>query len=99
MWLRLSRYLLLGCAILSTCLGYEEEVLNGKIKRGIYNLHYDRENGAAKENILEYFPIEIEELVPQIRRYFMGKQNGSLMTQVQILIHIFDVLDIYNDTS
>ena len=76
------RYLILGCIILGTCLGYDEEELKLEIKEGILKLNYDVERGMQKENILDYFPDEIEELIPQIQKYFMGKDKGYSTTEV-----------------
>ena len=86
----LPRYLIVGCVILSTCLGYQEEQLKKEIRNGVFTFLYDVENGLEMENTLDYFPVEIEELIPQIRKYFMGKQKGYSTTQVLILIQSFD---------
>ena len=39
-------------------------------------------NEKVDDDILAYFPEEIAELAPQVRRYFMGKQDGYTTTEV-----------------
>ena len=65
----------------------EEEVKNG-ITDGMLSFYNDLETEALKENIYDYFPKEVEELVPQIQKYFMGKKEGSSTTQVWYQTHI-----------
>ena len=69
--------------VIVTSLAYEEEKLKAGIKNGIYRLTYDYEHGLVKNDILEYFPEEMSELAPQVRRYFMGKQDGYSTTKVR----------------
>ena len=82
-------FIILGCTIIVACLGHKEEKLKKEIQQGIWKLHYDLENGWQQDNILGYFPTEIEELIPQIRKYFMGKEEGYSTTQVLTHTHIF----------
>ena len=64
------------------CFGYEEEVLKLETKSGIWKLVHDFQNGNVKDNVLEYFPNEIEELLSLVERYFMGKHGGYSRSKV-----------------
>ena len=64
------------------CFGYEEEVLKLETKRGIWKLLHDFQNGNVKDNVLEYFPDEIEELLGLVEKYFMGKHRGYSRSKV-----------------
>ena len=64
------------------CFGYEEEVLKLETKNGIRKLVYDFQNGNVKDNVLEYFPNEIEELLGLVEKYFMGKHGGYSRSKV-----------------
>ena len=64
------------------CFGYEEEVLKLETKNGIWELAHDFQNENVKDNVLEYFPSEIEELVGLVERYFMGKHGGYSRSKV-----------------
>ena len=72
------------------CFGYEEEVLKLETKSGIWKLVHDFQNGNVKDNVLEYFPNEIEELLSLVERYFMGKHGGYSRSKVLTFY-------IYND--
>ena len=53
-----------------------------KTKNGIRKLVYDFQNGNVKDNVLEYFPNEIEELLGLVEKYFMGKHGGYSRSKV-----------------
>ena len=67
---------------------YDEEKLKEGIRDGIFRLTYDIKNEAVQNDILGYFPEEISELAPQVRRYFMGKEDGYTTTKVSKSIYI-----------
>ena len=73
---------LLFSLVIVNIFAYDEEQLKEQIKDGIYRLTYDIKNEIALNDVLGYFPPEIEELAPQVRRYFMGKQDGYTTTKV-----------------
>ena len=73
---------LLFSLVIVNIFAYDEEQLKEQIKDGIYRLTYDIKNEIALNDVLGYFPQEIEELAPQVRRYFMGKQDGYTTTKV-----------------
>ena len=79
--LRIFHALLFSLVIVNA-LAYDEEQLKEQIKDGIYRLTYDIKNEIALNDVLRYFPQEIEELAPQVRRFFMGKQDGYTTTKV-----------------
>ena len=80
----LLAYSLILVAFLNLVSCYHEEHLRSGIRNGILKLHDDFKNEALNENTLDYFPKEIEEAIPQIRKYFMGKtQDDSLTTQTR----------------
>ena len=78
----LARFLVLGLVLISSCLGYDQEVLTSELKEGILRLTHDIENNKVENNVLDYFPKEVEEVAPQIRKYFMGKQEGYSTSKV-----------------
>ena len=79
--LRIFHALLFSLVIVNA-LAFDEEQLKEQIKDGIYRLTYDIKNEIALNDVLRYFPQEIEELAPQVRRFFMGKQDGYTTTKV-----------------
>ena len=86
--LRIFHALLFSLVIVNA-LAYDEEQLKEQIKDGIYRLTYDIKNEIALNDVLRYFPQEIEELAPQVRRFFMGKQDGYTTTKVIKFIFIW----------
>ena len=68
--------------VIVTTFAYDEEKLKEGIKDGLFRLTYDIKNEKVDDDILAYFPEEIAELAPQVRRYFMGKQDGYTTTEV-----------------
>ena len=74
--------------VVVSCSAYDEEKLKEGIRDGIFRLTYDIKNEAVQNDILGYFPEEISELAPQVRRYFMGKEDGYTTTKVSKSIYI-----------
>ena len=75
-------YAIVFSVVIVTTFAYDEEKLKEGIKDGIFRLTYDIKNEKVNDDILAYFPEEIAELAPQVRRYFMGKQDGYTTTEV-----------------
>ena len=75
-------YAIAFSVVIVTTFAYDEEILKEDIKDGIFRLTFDIKNEKADDDILAYFPEEIAELAPQVRRYFMGKQDGYTTTEV-----------------
>ena len=87
---------LLFSLVIVNIFAYDEEQLKEQIKDGIYRLTYDIKNEIALNDVLGYFPQEIEELAPQVRRYFMGKQDGYTTTKViEIMWFEDDIIMLY----
>ena len=63
-------------------LGFENEILKSDTKNGIIEIIHDFEEGIVKEDLLQYFPNEIEELASLVQRYFMGKHDGYSRSKV-----------------
>ena len=75
-------YAIAFSVVIVTTFAYDEEELKESIKDGIFRLTFDIKNEKVDNDILAYFPEEIAELAPQVRRYFMGKQDGYTTTEV-----------------
>ena len=75
-------YAIAFSVVIVTTFAYDEEELKESIKNGIFRLTFDTKNEKVDDDILAYFPEEIAELAPQVRRYFMGKQDGYTTTEV-----------------
>ena len=75
-------YAIAFSVVIVTTFAYDEEKLKEGIKDGIFRLTFDIKNEKVDDDILAYFPEEIAELAPQVRRYFMGKQDGYTTTEV-----------------
>ena len=75
-------YAIAFSVVIVTTFAYDEEKLKEGIKDGIFRLTFDIKNEKVDNDILAYFPEEIAELAPQVRRYFMGKQDGYTTTEV-----------------
>ena len=81
-------YALVFALVVVTTSADDEEKLKEGIRDGIFRLTYDIKNEAVQNDILGYFPEEISELAPQVRRYFMGKEDGYTTTKVSKSIYI-----------
>ena len=75
-------YVIALSVVIVTTFAYDEDKLKEGIKDGLFRLTYDIKNEKVDDDILAYFPEEIAELAPQVRRYFMGKQDGYTTTEV-----------------
>ena len=81
-------YSVIFLAVLNLTSCYHEEDLKSGIRDGIVKLYDDLKNDALNENTFDFFPKEVEEAIPQIRKYFMGKTQDSLTAQVLYMMYI-----------
>ena len=88
-------YSVIFLAVLNLTSCYHEEDLKSGIRDGIVKLYDDLKNDALNENTFDYFPKEVEEAIPQIRKYFMGKTQDSLTSQVLYMMYIITNSNIH----